>query len=73
MAVSSGELPCVRCGAPIQVIEGPHGTKIPVQRVRLLYTLNPGATRLGEIESRPEEFWVYHPETCFVHGRKGRT
>lgn len=60
--------PCEACGAKIVFILGPDGKRIPVQKVRLLYTVNEEGdhlTRLRELVGGiPKHVYISHYETC---------
>lgn len=61
----NGEAPCRLCGTPILFRKGPSGKVIPIQRVRVLYTMD-AAMRAPVPLERDElrSYWVNHFESC---------
>lgn len=65
---------CQGCRAKIEFIEGPKGSKIPVQRVRTVYELHSAKLYKANVVtarySTPpptagvREIWISHFETC---------
>lgn len=78
--------PCQACGCPIEMITGPNGKAIPVQRVRTIYTkprasqetavLQPDTERLDKLHMPAvtviADLYVSHFETCSDPGRFSR-
>lgn len=57
--------PCRACGMPIEIIRGPSGRPVPMQRVRTVYVIEEGLfdQDVRTLEGHAEKF-VSHFETC---------
>lgn len=57
--------PCRRCGMVIELVRGPNGKTLPLQRVRTVYTLDEAGELAVRIrEDAPRGLFVSHFETC---------